>query len=454
MNKLFTLLTILLIALPAYAQPDSTESFGQVYLDLPLLSLPAQTDAIRTTGGFFPSYMNPGMENSLAYSADVYTAVHYGIRKLVKIEKSSLWESILQRVAIGAFDGIWMMMPLGMGWLHEEYHRDIMTQYGVNSFNEMLLCRIFDEVTAVSHETDEDMAMLCDTHHSDFVRLNSAGHEGVVDLTRRMQANAFFYHQKLYNQYLYWSNAVQNLYYVFSCATGRSDKASINQMAKETTIASRDFTGMDMCAWIHALCYPDTPYAARGTHPSGVGIHRYIMYDMIPDEGKAYLTRQAWLEAFNFISPMLFGRDRFRLGNSDSYGNFAFRHYLTSFGSDVSLDLYYQKAQYNLYGTIHTYHNADHHFGGLELGLVDLPLLDNRMQAGGVVMGWVQPKDQLFKTASGTFGGLVKARMAYHSRFLDPYVEFGWKSAGWVAGNGKLGSGAFLRAGLRWQIGR
>ena len=104
--------------------------------------------------------------------------------------------------------------------------------------------------------------------------------------------------------------------------------------------------------------------------------------------------------------------------------------------------------------TVHTYHNFDHHFGGLEVGLVDYPLLDNRMQVGGTVMGWVQPKEMAFKTASGSVGGLVKTRLNYHSRVVDPYAELGWKSKGWVAGNVNLDSGFFLRAGLRWQIGR
>ena len=40
------------------------------------------------------------------------------------------------------------------------------------------------------------------------------------------------------------------------------------------------------------------------------------------------------------------------------------------------------------------------------------------------------------------------------SRFVDPYLEAGWKGKGWVAGNANLDKGFFLRAGLRWQIAR
>lgn len=434
-----------------------TDSLGTVYLDIPLVTLPAQAQAYRTTGGFLKSYMNPGMENSLAYSTDLYTAAHYGLKKAIRFKNSRFLQIFGQRLAIAAFDVAVMQLPLGVSWLHEEYHRGVMTQYGVNSFNEVLLLQLGASSIAVSHETDEDMAMLCDLHHTDFVRLMSAGHEAVVDLNRNLQSNGFFYHQNLDNETLYWMHSMQNLIYIMSCASGGGDKGMQERNNVEKTIESRDFTGMDMNAWIHALCYPDTPYAARGTHPSGVGINRYIMYDAIPEEGRQYLSKQVWLDMFNFLSPMMVGFTRFRLAQTDRgayYGNFAFRHYLTSFGSDVSLDLFLQSPRHNLYSTLHTYHNYNHHFGGLEVGLIDYPLLNNRMQFSGTVMGWVQPDGQSFKTSKGQLGGLVKTRINYHSPCLDPYAEVGWKSKGWVAGNANLDSGFFLKAGLRWQISR
>ena len=284
----------------------------------------------------------------------------------------------------------------------------------------------------------------------------SAGHEAVVEIDRNLQFNEFFYRQNLDNEVLYWMNTFQNFLYITTCANGKGDEGMQERNSIENTIESRDFTGMDMNAWIHALCYPDKPYAERGIHPSGVGINRYIMYEDIPQEGRKYLKLQVGLDVFNFISPMMFGFSRFRLAQTEHgsyYGNFAFRHYLTAFGSDVSLDLYLQAPRYNLYASLHTYHNYKNHFGGIEVGLVDFPLLNNHMQIGGAVMAWVQPKDMLFFTATGTFGGLIKARLNYHYRFLNPYAELGWKSKGWVASNANLNDGFFLRAGIRWQIG-
>ena len=115
-----------------------TDSIGEVYLDMPLVDLPSQIHSYNTTGGFFKSYMNPGMETSLAYSVDFYTAVHFGFKN-IRIKKSKGAQIFLQRLLISGFDVLTQWLPLGIPWLHEEYHRAVMNQYGINSFNEVLI---------------------------------------------------------------------------------------------------------------------------------------------------------------------------------------------------------------------------------------------------------------------------------------------------------------------------
>ena len=461
-SRLYIIICTLLLPMMMYAQRPFEnnlvfyqDSIGEIYLDMPLVTLPAQIDAYKTTGGFFKSYMNPGMENSLAYTTDFYTAAHFGLKTAFHFKKVGFWQIFSQRLSISAFDVLTMQFPLAFSWLHEEYHRGVMTQYGINSFNEVLLFKLWAGSIAVSREKDEELAMLCDLHHPDFVRLMSAGQEAVVDMNRTLQSNEFFYHQNLDNEVLYWMSAFQNLSYIITCANGGGDEAMRERNALEVNIADRDFTGMDMNAWIDALWFPDKPYSDRGPHPSGNGINRYIMTEDLPEECRQYLRKEAWLDVFNFGSPMLAGFSRFRLASTDHgtyYGNFAFRHYLTAFGDDVSLDLYLQAPKFNIYTTLHSYNNYQHHFGGIEAGLVDFPLLDNRIQLGGAVMFWLQPRDFSFFTDKSMAGGLLKARISYHSRFLDPYLELGWKSKGWVAGNASLNPSFFMKAGLRWKV--
>ena len=453
MKKLFIIILLTISTIATFAQQPN---HAQAILDMPLLTLPSQRQAYHTTGGFFQSYLNPGMENSLAYSTDLYTAGHWGIKQAIRFKKNGKFQKLAQRLAIGVFDYFALQLPLGMGWVHEEYHRAVMTQYGINSFNEVLLCQIGESTVSVSHIKDEELAMLCDHYHPDFVRLMSAGHEATVDLTRNLQSNQFFYDQSLNHEILYWMNAIENFAYVWMCATGKSDETTMELNNNEPTIESRDFTGMDMCAWAHALCYPDLPYAARGIHPSGVGINRYIMYDDIPDIGKDYLKLHLGLDVLNFISPMMLGFTEFQLAQTERgtyYGNFAFRHYLTAFGGDSSLDIYLKTPTCNLYSTLHVYDNHERVFGGLEAGLVDYPLLNNKLFLGGTVMSWIQPEEMSFFTRKSSFGGLVKGRASYRWRFMEPYAELGWKSKGWVAGNVNLSSGIFMKAGLRWRIG-
>ena len=180
-SRLYIIICTLLLPMMMYAQRPFEnnlvfyqDSIGEIYLDMPLVTLPAQIDAYKTTGGFFKSYMNPGMENSLAYTTDFYTAAHFGLKKAFHFKKVGFWQIFSQRLSISAFDVLTMQFPLAFSWLHEEYHRGVMTQYGINSFNEVLLFKLWAGSIAVSREKDEELAMLCDLHHPDFVRLMSA----------------------------------------------------------------------------------------------------------------------------------------------------------------------------------------------------------------------------------------------------------------------------------------
>jgi hypothetical protein len=47
----------------------------------------------------------------------------------------------------------------------------------------------------------------------------------------------------------------------------------------------------------------------------------------------------------------------------------------------------------------------------------------------------MQPEDQVFKTASPEFIGLFSLRMDFNaSNYFLPYIDFAFKTNGWVAG--------------------
>ena len=225
-----------------------TDSIGEVYLDMPLVDMPSQIHSYNTTGGFFKMYMNPGMEASLAYSTDFYTAVHFGFKN-IRIKKSKGAQIFLQRLLISGFDMLSQWLPLGVPWLHEEYHRAVMNQYGINSFNEVLTFPFGKSSIAVNRVKDEDLERLCNEHHADFVRLMSAGHEAEVQIVRNLQSNEFFYHQNLDNEVLYIMYSIQNIMYINSCARGLGDKGIRERNLVETAhVAERTVPEHDEAA--------------------------------------------------------------------------------------------------------------------------------------------------------------------------------------------------------------
>lgn len=464
---LWALLLVLLVAGPGGARGQEDSGYlspRYLYLDMPLVEMPYQRAAVGTTGGFIPSYMNPGMGFSLALSGDFYTAAHWGLTKITYSQdpqRQRMWS----RLAIYGFDLITTWMPFSNSWLHEEYHRAVMTLRGVNSFDEVLLCRIGSTTISVSHETDEEMAMLCDQYHPDFIRLMAAGLEGQTMQNTRMHRDEFFFHHHLNHEVILLTNALNNTAYLAMCGWGWADEDTREMNAHETTIAERDFTGMDLMAWAHGLFNPDTPYAARGTHPSGTGIDRYITTADLSPEAIRYLRRQTFVDLINCLSPLMIGISRFDLGDhwgGRLYGNFALRHYLTSFGDDNSLELLFQllrpeRHPLNAYLVLHNYNNYQHPFAGLEVGLVDLPLWEGRLLLSPNLHGWLQP--ETFLTSQARPGGSVTLRLAANLKqgsdpyaLCIPYLEVGYKTQGWVAGNVYLDASPLLNAGLRWRL--
>ncbi|MBP5189538.1 MAG: hypothetical protein J6031_01330 [Bacteroidales bacterium] len=464
MKRITLSLLLLVCVATALAQDSLCFSPRYLYLDMPLVEMPYQRAAIGTTGGFIPSYLNPGMGFSLALSTDLYTAAHWGLQNITySKDPQKQWRR--SQLAIYGFDLITTWMPLSNSWLHEEYHRAVMTLRGVNSFNEVLLFRIGSTTISVSHETDEDMAMLCDNYHTDFIRLMAAGLEGQTMQNTRMNRDEFFYHHGLRNEVILLTNALNNTAYLAMCGWGRADEETSKMNAAERTIAERDFTGMDLMAWAHALFNPDVPYAARGTHPSGNGIDRYITTDDLSPEAIRYLRRQTFVDLLNCISPLMIGISRFDLGDHFGgrlYGNFALRHYLTSFGDDNNIELLFQllrseRRPLNTYVVLHNYNNYRHPFGGLEIGVVDLPLWSGRLLISSNLHGWVQPED--FRTSRAFPGGSATLRLAANLwntgncyALCIPYIEVGYKTRGWVAGNVYMESTPMLNAGLRWRL--
>jgi len=423
------------------------DTLEQIYLDIPLLDMPYQTQVASATGNAMTAITNQSMATTLGLSEDFHVASNLAVRELCGNRKFA-------RFAIWGWDFLSDFLPFGSGWCHEEYHRAVMGYRGVESFDEIWKCQLFASTVSVSHETDEAMAALHDNHINDFIRMNSAGLEAQTHLVQRLQQNDFFYHRHLSNSFSYWMNVLNTQGYIEACSEVETDKDIAEMNAKEPNIKQRDFTGMDLSAWSYELHHPGVKYVERGTHPSGNGIDRYITSDQIGDEGLSYLKKQAKREWLNCISPMMIGINRIRLANTQEgkwYGNFAVRHYLTHFGDDISVDLYLEAPKFKLIAAPHIYSNNAGRFAGFEVSVIDQPFCNGKMLVSATGKVWSQPEG--FYATEGKLGGMVKADVSYRlgNRWLS-YMELSGKSAGWQQGEVHLDGSFSCRAGLRWLI--
>jgi len=450
-------LLILFLFMPFMAIAQNNEP--ALKLDLPLFDLPYQIDAMNTVGhGFFSGYANPSMAQSLAVTTDIFSSFHFGMKTLferwdlnVRIGRGDL-KTMLFYTGLVFGDLLLFYVPGGEGWVHEEFHRAVMTRHRVNSFNDMNTFPFGRELISVNSITDEDLIRFKAESPTDFVRMQAAGMEGDFVFLDNLRHNSFFYNQQFEFYFLDLMVTFNSHMYVIASGDPKQVNLSVDDMnKKETSVLSRDFTGFDMAGWVYDLSRPDEPYSARGVHPSGVGINRYRKTTNLTDEELNYLHAQRYWYIFNYISPMLFNVNRIAIGDTGFYGNFAFRHFLTSFGTDVLLKVFLEKDKYNMAFTIHNYLNYKHWFPAIEAELVDFPLSLGSLNlylSPRALIG-MQPENQGFKTGTPEFTGLAGCRVDFYiSKHFLPYFELTAKTDGWIAGNEFIEKNVSIQFGL------
>lgn len=376
-RRLLVLVAVSLLQVyPTSAQaPNDTV---RVLLDFPLLDLPYQSYASRTQGDFLAGYGSPSMKQSLQLTTNLYSAAHFGLKEAFKDINSPLLRAVLTYSVVSAFDLLVLQMPLGNAWLHEEYHRAVLTRREVRSANEVNRFPFGQEAIRVYRIADAGLERMHDNSLNDWRRLQVAGKEGELHLVQTLQQRSFFYSQGMPHIPLYWLLTISTGEYVRACTSDDFNRL-VNEMNEKegADILARDFTGPDYTAWAYSLFRPEVRYQARGEHPSGVGINRYIKPADLTQEELDYIRKQGLLQWLNLLSPTLFGFSKIRLKSSPKgnyYGNFAVRSILTPFGNDVSVEAWYQSPGYNLFFILHNYLNRDKLLTGLEAGLVDQPL--------------------------------------------------------------------------------
>lgn len=435
------------VSAPATAQAPSRP----ITLDFPLLELPYNVAH---------GARAPGMQQSLGLATSLYEAGHTA---LAGVAPRHPWA---RNAAITAIDYFTLAIPVGDAWLHEEWHRAVLGHSGVDSRNDVWnLKNIFAEAISVSHVSDAALVRFKSERPSDFVRMKAAGYEAEGELVTRLEKDQFFRRSSAWHVGLYWLVMLNDQAYVGD-VTSAPDSAYIDDLTAkanrdERTVAERDVSGHDFTAWVYHLFRPGEAFDARGIHPTGVGINRYVMVADLTSEEKRFLAHEGQLAWLNFLDPNLLGIRWIDFRNpvtgSPARGNVWLRHSLTSFGDAVDAHILFEEGDLRIHAVAERFANHDRRFPGFRLELVDVPVqVRSRSFEISPRMGlWSQPRDQRFMTTDGSLGGLAGVRISMaDSARLHFYIDAELKGSGWVAGRPALGSGASLVTGVSYGLSR
>jgi hypothetical protein len=448
-HLLIFFVTIIFISgtlLRAEELPDKDYIMPDTILRFPVIDSPYNTGN---------GYSFPSMNQSLMITKDSLQATHSIVWNVTGSQ-----DRFIKILILCAWDYFYFQLPGGTAWVHEEWHRAVMGQYGISSFNDVYNLDLGAEAIAVSHVKDSDLAWLKENHNPDMVRLMAAGNEAEVQLSRVLRRESFYNGRPiLYEIPSMWMSLANASFYVIYCSSKGADRDTDEFNEKDgTSLKRRDFTGLDFTAWIYELNRPDELYSDRGTHPSGTGIDRYIKNSDLTDSEKRYLRKTGYLTLLNFISPQLLGYEGFigtdPLTGKGMHWNFMVLHNLTSFGNDVSVNLLMQEGELNLELALHTYFNREYYSPGIETGIYRYPfsLAGKRLFCNTGIILFMQPRDQEFKTGAREPGAWLSAGIDIPviDDKLEFYIEGDVKTDGWVAGNVYLGREVQGRCGINY----
>jgi len=416
-------------------------NIDRVEYDLPVYDAPFS--------GLGGGYAFPSTAQSLAITKDLALGIHYALARFIAGQGDRGETQILRSFGSLLTEIALISLPGGYSWLHEEWHRAVLTNRRISSYNGIYDFRILSNVVPVSHVADADLVMLKREYPADMVRLSAAGNEAQIELVRSLRRELFFNRQECSLEWItLFINSFSPASYLFLCSLPYADNLTDQlQRAEGKDIAKRDIVGMDFTAWVYDLYRPGEPYdSGRGVHPSGIGINRYIRRSQLTGKEKDYLQLQGILAWLNLVNPQLVMKNRFSGKNpftgAPMYWNAALVHHLTPFGFTIDGDIMAIAGRTGIAATLHSYFNGRRWYPGAAVEADDIPLSIMRAKSAfprlylsAKAEGWFQPKDQLFDERTPQAGGALSVGLkAGVTKHLLLTAGASAKSGGWQAG--------------------
>jgi hypothetical protein len=446
------LVQLVLGVIAAFAPPPPAPRSSDTPLPITVLDMPFDARG-------FPS-MAQSLDLAYALHRTPVWALHKGVDRI---------RNRRARRALGVGLSFAIAAPLVLVdvWMHEEWHRAVMTQRGITSRD-----AVYDPAAwshgfvGVDRVSDEDLARLKRDHPADTVRLMTAGFEAHLELAKRTGDHAFHYGDRgrwwrgVYLAGTWMAptiaiNELSVLVYYGMCASERSDRTVDADNRAHTTVASRDFTGLDCIAYSYDLHRPDEPYAARGPHPYGAGVDRYRSWSDLSGDEQRWLRRQLGLHVLDLLNPHLFGIDGFRLrrGRSDERWIVQAMHGLTPFGATIDAHVGIRRKGMATFVTLRNGWNARSWFPSLALRMIDIthPRAPIAVDVDGEL--WLQPERLRFDTRAHRLGARVAPTVHFAvARALTIDVTLDAKTAGYVPGNVFLAGNTSFRLGFTARL--
>lgn len=437
-------------------------------VDFPFIHKAAKMRANLSTGQFNGSaprlsdylegYESPSMHQVLTFTKSLHSLNYYAHNKLWDkwLQPNNRKKRIFNRIGANLTAGLTDLVFTYYGivfspqWLHEEFHRAGMTIRGVPSYDETYNRLVGGVATgSVSRVKDEHLISWKKEAPQEMIRSFAAGIESELLLLRSLQKDNFKgadYPNILMNILL----TKHTIDYVKQFSNPNFD-ASIDSMNYHGgNVRDRDFVGWDFSAWVYDLHRPDAPYIDRGLHPSGIGVDRAVKKSKLSQEEIDYLTQMGKLQYLNFLSPFMIGISQIKI-NYNTQFNFATRHYLTSFGYDLTLDIFLSHKNRPFLFGLHGYRNKNKFYPGIEFESAPFLLTQKKsaLQLQPRAMVWLQPPNQRFDDIESKAGALLQFRLTKPiSKNLNVYIDTEAKTGGWVAGNPYLGANLSFRSGI------
>lgn len=460
MKKVSLLLAFFVFLGEAYSQIIVKDSLPASFkwslsvIDLPYVVDAARTEAIREsevspaqsvtikTRNYGRFYRNLSMEQTIDMARNLHGSLYYGHNLLwnklvepVNTKKYILNRFLANITALGT-DYLAIKLPYGYAFLHEEFHRSVLSSRNIYSYDEVWKFGKGLDI-AVTNVKDEDLVYLKMQYPADQVRLSAAGVEGEYAYIQRMREDNFFRQTSYPFIGISFLGTLHAVNYVNLPFTERFNAITDSILSYDkNNILARDFTGYDFSAWVYDLFTPDEPYTHRGTWPGGEGIKRPIRESELTREMKSFLSETGNMQYLNFISPFLLGINRIQI-KPDYYFNFALRSIPTSFGYYAGGDFFLDFNKRQLMLNFGIFRSKNLTLPSLDITYFNIiRKKDSRFNTSIHLSGWLQPEDQMFASTRTDPGIQVGAYSGFDiTRRFSITADLTFKTKGWVFGN-------------------